>query len=260
MRSVSLAAALSVASPVLAAAPESASGFSNKKAEAAYAAGIEKFDRGDFDEALVDLDASLRIEESAKALYAKAQSLNKLDRCREAVPIYNRVLKMLPDDSPAQPAVKDALVTCAEKLATEDTPPPVVLEPDDPIEDEPVEAVDEELTDDPAEPTGKRWYADPYAPVLAGLGLVGVGVGSYFLVEASRENKKQPMVYEDFEAKAERVQTLRIQGGVITGVGGALLLGGIIRYAVLGAREKRDMAFTPVASPRFTGLTLQGRF
>lgn len=263
LRAISVGVALSLTGPAIvrtaAAAP---SGFENPDAEALYAEGVELFDRGEFEAALEKVEASLAIESTAKSLYAKAQSLNKLDRCREAVPIYNEVLRMLPDKSAARPAVKDALVTCAEKMAEQEDP--VVAPP--PIEDTATDAAETDPNPGPAdepapEPTGKKWYADPYAPVLIGVGAIGVGLGGYYLGQASEENSKQPEQYDEFAAKGERVRKLQVQGGVILGVGGALLLTGVIRYAVLGARGRRNKtAFTPVLGPRFTGASLTGRF
>ena len=255
---------MSLTGPVMAhtaAAPPS--GFDNPEAEALYVEGVTMFDGGDFEGALEKVEASLAIESTAKSLYAKAQSLNKLGRCREAVPIYNEVLAMLPDKSAARPAVKDALVTCAEKMAEEEeavVTPPVVADSgagegsdlgdgSDPV-DEP-----------PPKSGGKKWYVDPYAPVLIGVGAIGVGIGGYYLGQASEENSKQPEQYDEFAAKGERVRQLQVQGGVILGVGAALVLTGAIRYAVLGVRGRRDKtAFTPLVGPRLTGASFSGRF
>lgn len=240
------------------AAPE---GFQNDEAWELYSEGVTMFDNGDFEGALEKVEASLAIESTAKSLYAKAQSLNKLDRCREAVPIYNDVLAMLPDKSAARPAVKDALVTCAEKMAEEDeavAAPAVALDED---EDAELDDASGPVDEPPAKSNGKKWYADPYAPVLIGVGAIGVGIGGYYLGQASEENSKQPEQYDEFAAKGERVRQLQVQGGVILGVGGALVLTGAIRYAVLGARGRRNKtAFTPLVGPRFTGASFSGRF
>ena len=113
VRALSLGVALSLSVPTVAAA---APAFKDGEAQALYDEGIERFDAGDFEGALEKLDASIAVERSTLALYAKAQSLNKLERCREAVPIYNEVLSTLPEESvadfganypmgrPAQPA------------------------------------------------------------------------------------------------------------------------------------------------------------
>lgn len=242
------------------AAPE---GFQNDEAWELYSEGVTMFDNGDFEGALEKVEASLAIESTAKSLYAKAQSLNKLDRCREAVPIYNEVLAMLPDKSAARPAVKDALVTCAEKMAEEDeaVATPVVALDGDSGEASDLGDASGPVDEPPPKSSGKKWYADPYAPVLIGVGAIGVGIGGYYLGQASEENSKQPEQYDEFAAKGERVRQLQVQGGVILGVGGALILTGAIRYAVLGVRGRRSKtAFTPVVGPRFTGASFSGRF
>lgn len=238
----------------------SAADFENPKAEKLYDVGVQKFDAGDYAAALDDLERSIALERNASSLYAYAQTLNKLERCREAVPVYNEVLDKLPEESGARPAVKDALVKCAEKLAEEDvapTPAPILESDGDEGPTELDEPVDEPEPEKPA----KRWYTDPYAPVLIGVGAVGVGVGGWYLSEASKENAKRPELYDEFAAKGDRVRELQIRGGVILGIGGALVLTGAIRYAVLGARGRRAAtAFSPVIGPRWTGVSVSGRF
>ena len=100
------------------------------------------------------------------------------------------------------------------------------------------------------------------ARICVGVGAVGVGLGAYYLSEASKENARQPEQYDEFAAKGERVRQLQIQGGVVLGVGSALLLTGVIRYAVLGARERKakTTSLAPVWGPRWAGLSVAGRF
>lgn len=257
VRALSLGVALLLSAPTVAAA---APAFKDREAQALYDQGIERFDVGDFEGALQELDASLAVERSTAALYAKAQSLNKLERCREAVPIYNEVLATVPEDSAAYGAVKDALVTCAEKLALEDDPVAPVSEPE-PEEDVGAADLADEVDQQPAKPR-KAWYTDPYAPIFIGVGAVGVGLGGYYLSEASKEDARQPGQYDEFAAKGERVRRLQIQGGVILGVGGALLLTGVIRYAVLGARDRKAnaAAVAPAWGHRWAGVSFSGRF
>ncbi|MEM6292987.1 MAG: hypothetical protein AAGA54_17055 [Myxococcota bacterium] len=258
---MTLSVAMSVATPALAFAPPK-SGSKSAAATELYESGLERFDAGEYEAAIVELDGSLSIERSARALFAKAQSLNKLDRCKEAVPVYNEALGLLPEGSEAWSLVKDGLVKCIEKLGDEEAAAaaaaPVVV--DEPI-DEPAETETE--TDDPPPPAkpGKAWYKDPYAPIFIGVGAVGVGIGGYFLSEASRENAEQPERYDEFEAKGQRVQDLQVRGGIILGIGGALVLTGVIRYAVLASRNRRaKVAFTPAVAPKWAGVSVQGRF
>jgi tetratricopeptide (TPR) repeat protein len=252
---------VAVATSTVPVTASAAGDFGDPRAETLYNAGIEKFDDGLYEDALADLEASLELERNPSTLYAYAQSLYKLERCREAVPVYKEVLSMLPDGSGARPTVKDALVKCAEKMAEESdvAPPPPTVE-DPPEETESVEAGPDVVEQEDARP-GKPWYADPYAPILIGVGAVGVGLGGWYLSEADKENAKMPDQYDDFAAKGDRVRSLQIRGGVILGIGGALVLTGAIRYAVLGIRGRRSTtAFSPALGPRSAGVTFSGRF
>lgn len=259
VRAISLGIALSIVAPSVAVAAPAA--FESDDARSLYEAGIEDFDGGEFDGALEKLDRSIELERNTLALYAKAQSLNKLHRCREAVPIYNEVLARLDDDSAARPAVKDALVTCAEKMAEEDAEPapPPTTETTAPAGG--AQTPEPSQIDEPQPQSRKAWYKDPYAPVLIGVGVIGVGLGGHYLSEAVEENERQPELYDEFAQKGERVRRLQIQGGVILGVGGALVLTGAIRYAVLGARGRRtNTALSPSVGPGFAGAAVSGRF
>ena len=258
-RALALGLALSLAVPASAiAAPVP---IDDPEAKALFEDGVERYESGDLEGALEKLDASLAIQRSTEALFTKGQSLNRLGRCREAVPVYKEVLTHVEPGSEAEAAVKNVLVVCAEKMAEEDDEPLVapVIDSDTSDDDDIVEPVDE--VDEPRKQPGKRWYKDPYAPVLIGVGAIGIGVGGYYLGQAADENARQPEQYDEFAAKGDRVRRLQIQGGVILGVGGALLLTGAIRYAVLAARDRRSRtAVAPSFGPRWAGISVAGRF
>lgn len=231
--------------------------FESKRAQGLFETGLAKFDAGDYDGALEDLNGSLELEVTVKALYAKAQTLNKLDRCGEAVPIYNDVLEAVPEDSEAASLVKDALVECADKLAKGTGSPDPELEPEpvvDPVPD----------PDPQPEPKEDAWYKDIPAPIILGVGLVGVGVGGALLSQASNIDPAAADDYGAFEADRDRQRTLRISGGVVLGIGGALIVGGIVRYVVVAGRLRDEKAsstsVTPMWGPRSAGLSVQGRF
>lgn len=246
-----LAAALAAGTPHVHAAAPPAESFKSDRARGLYDTGLAKFDAGDYEGALEDLDGSLELEPQLKTLYAKAQTLNKLERCREAVPIYNEVLHQLPDNGEAASTVKDALIWCAEKLAADES---------DPAEPE----VEPEPEPEPESEPEPAWYKDIPAPILLGVGLVGVGVGGAFLGRANGLDPESASDYGGFEDERVAQRQLRIRGGVILGVGSALVVGGIVRYLVV-ARKLRDedsaSAFVaPAVGRRWSGLTVTGRF
>ena len=242
--------------PVARAAIAPGGDFTDERARSRYEAGLEKFDAEDYRGALEDLDASIARERTTLALYAKAQTLNKLDRCGEAVPLYNEVLGSVPDESSAASAVKDALVVCAEKLAlvTSEEPEP---EPEPESESDP--------EPEPEEPPPRRaWYKDIPAPILLGVGVVGVGVGGAFLGAAARLDPENAADYGAFEVEREDQRDLRIRGGIILGIGGALVIGGAIRYALVARKIDAENASTarvmPTFGRRWGGVSVQGRF
>jgi tetratricopeptide (TPR) repeat protein len=258
-RVLALGLALSIAAPSSAFAEPIP--IEDPEAKALFEEGVTLYEDGDLEAALVKLDASLAIQRSTEALFTKGQSLNRLGRCREAVPVYKEVLTQVAPGSEAEAAVKNVLVVCAEKMAEEDDAPPVapVIEADSEADGALTGGGDE--VDEPPKKPGKRWYKDPYAPVLIGVGAIGIGVGGYYLGQAADENARQPEQYDEFAAKGDRVRRLQIQGGVILGVGGALLLTGAIRYAVLAARDRRSRtAVAPSFGPRWAGISVAGRF
>ncbi|MFN3187155.1 MAG: hypothetical protein ACE37F_34470 [Nannocystaceae bacterium] len=130
-RALALMLALSIAVPTSASAAPIP--IDDPEAKALFERGVELYESGDLEGALEQLDASLAIQRSTEALFTKGQSLNRLGRCREAVPIYKEVLTQVDPGSEAEIAVKNVLVVCAEKMAEEDENPVVapVIDSDD---------------------------------------------------------------------------------------------------------------------------------
>jgi len=240
---------------LVAAAPDS--NFSSDRARELYERGVQKFDQLDYEGALEELDASLAVERTTPALYAKAQALNKLGRCGDAVPVYDEVLEAVPPKSTAASAVKDALVTCAEKLAADRAEADQL-----PAEPEPEPVSDPEPESDPHR-DGPAWYRDVPAPILLGVGMVGVGVGAGLLGQAASLDPENADDYGAFESERDQQHSRRIAGGVILGVGGALLVGGVVRYILVARKndaQRSPAALTPSFGPHQAGLTIRGRF
>ena len=90
-------------------------------------------------------------------------------------------------------------------------------------------------------PDRKRWYADPLGGAATVLGVVGIGVGTGLLLQAQQDQRAADDAGDlsDFDDHARRAERFS-QAGVITlSVGLGLLVVGVVRYAVVGARERR---------------------
>jgi tetratricopeptide (TPR) repeat protein len=263
LRATSFFCALCIAAPVTAAAPPGMP--TDPKAEKYMQRGREAYEKEDYDAAVEAFEKGYAIEPVGAFLYAQAQAERLRGRCREAVKLYNAFLATNPGAEVASLA-KEAKSLCADELAAEgvDADGGEDLAEDDAIADteppDPVTPGPDEIEDDVSdERRGRRWYADPLGGTLVGVGVAGIGAGVGLIVAAQLEEGKQSPSYGDFADRVQRIETFRIAGGVVLGVGGALLIAGAVRWGILSARERRaNVAVT--LDRHLAGLTIRGRF
>ena len=178
-------------------------------------------------------------------LYVEAQAERFRGNCDRAVELYVRVLAEASEGDMKDNA-RDNIEVCAEQLKTdtreepkpEPEPPPPKVPPPEPEPQPPPDA-----------PADRRapWWRDPAGGVLVGIGAVSIATGGGLLVGGAARRRAadaegDEAAFIDGHAFARR---LTIAGAIVTGVGAALMVGGIIRYAVVARR------------PRRTGLTLR---
>lgn len=221
--------------------------------------GTELFKAGEFDAAIEEYKKGYDIQEDPVFLYAWAQAELRQEHCAAAVKLYRKYLETNPPEMSAE-AARQGILECADKLAAEETPPPATdpaTQPGDsgnaPIDDVPPER------DKPRQK--KHWSRDPLAISLTTVGIAAVGAGIGVLVAGIVEKQKGSGTYGEFDDRQAKARNMQIAGGVVLGVGAAVLLGGIVRFAILGSRAKKQKN---VASAFFTpggaGVALTGRF
>jgi tetratricopeptide (TPR) repeat protein len=252
---------LALASPVALAKP------SDPKAIELGKRGNEQFKSGDFEAAKDSFEAAYEIEPDPAFVFGVGQALNQMGDCRGAIRKYNQVK----DSADAAPELRQlaeqAMLACAEKVANEEPDP---AEPSGDPEGDTTEdgAPVDDLGEDPTElppdtgPKPRKWYKDPLGDSLVAVGLAGTGAGIGLLVAAQLEQNKDSSTYADFDERLDKIKTFRIAGGVTLGIGGALLIGGVIRWVVLGLRPKNGSTARVGVhyDGRATGLSLSGRF
>jgi hypothetical protein len=104
------------------------------------------------------------------------------------------------------------------------------------------------------------------AIVTAGLGLVGIGVGSYFGIEAKSKydesNNAGCDAKNNCPPAAATIRDQAISAGNASTVafiaGGALLAGGVVLWLVAPSRKTATVGFSPMGWPRGGGLALSG--
>jgi serine/threonine-protein kinase len=103
--------------------------------------------------------------------------------------------------------------------------------------------------------------------VVSSVGLVGIGVGSYFGLRAISKNSDAKDVCDGTTCRSESGVTLTDEAkdaatvsNVAFSVGFAALVGGIVLYATAPSEPVSAIHLSPTAGPRSAGLSLGGRF
>ncbi len=226
--------------------------------------GVAAYTKGDYATAAEALGASFVLEADAETLFAWAQTERKLGHCDRAIELYTKLLGM---DLPAEnkSAIKVQISECKAILAENPTKAKPVPEPA--IAPAPVVTAQSDPTPPPREEPrqvdggGSTWWKDPIGGALVGVGAVGVGLGIVFLRQgaAADADKNGAASYPEYEELANRAESRGRLGVISVAAGGALIIGGIVRYATRGS-SKEGTGVTTLVLPSGGGLAVSGRF
>ena len=180
-------------------------------------------------------------------LYTRAQAERRAGRCEEAIAHYEEFLETDPADKAKELAHK-YIDECRASLP-EPEPDPPEPEPDPPgdptAEDPATEEPDPPVIDDP--PMLRPWYRDPWGDALVGVGVVAAAAGGAMVGVAYRRANAADDAPDDraFGQELDGAQTLERAGAITLGAGAALLVAGVVRWAVVGAKNKRQARVLP---------------
>jgi hypothetical protein len=213
--------------------------------------GIAHYAAKEYAAAADELAKAYFIDPKREVVFAWAQAKRLAGDCASAIPLYR---KYLASDPPAKTAekAKQHLNGCEALVApgaeTDPTAPAPAPEPV--VAPEPVAAPAEPLP--PAPPPvvyrDKPFYTDVLGGVLVGGGLAGIGVGATFWVMSNkrRDEADAAPTLADWERAIDKGKQQRTIGVIGLAAGGALLLGGVLRYAIHGGgKERVDVAIAP---------------
>jgi hypothetical protein len=251
-----VAALLMLPTPVLA-GPSPDDGPKSKPARKLILEGQQAAEGGDYATAVEKYQASFELEANAVTLWGWAQATRQATGCRDAVPLFQRFSRMVEEGSAAYDYAREAIVDCADEMVEEDetatTEAPTESETEEVSEPPPPE-VEPSTDDPPPDRKARPWHRDPLGGVLVGVGAATAAAGAGVLIAAQLQSGQGAPTYGMFAEKSDRIDTMRIAGGVVLGVGAALLIGGVVRWAILGAKQKRGTAL------RLHGPGLTARF
>ena len=153
--------------------------------------------------------------------------------------------------APGAPAAAGSSVTSPGPTPAEPAPVPREAEPSTlPAQPPPAEPLRPAPPRSASESGGSAWYTDALGDVLAGVGVIGLAAGGGLHLaarSASRDAEKAPGL-EEYERRRGRADSLNTAGIVAASLGGALLVGGVIRYVTRGdsGEEVQRVGLVPV--------------
>ena len=200
------------------------------------AAGEKAWSEGRWDDASEAFAAAYERTNDPTYLYARAQAERKAGRCDTAVELYEAFVEQSPS-AEAKTAAQGYIEECAE---TEEEP-----EPPEPVP--PPEAAPRPDPEPPPPDRGdapRRWYRDPWGGALVGVGLAASVTGAVLVGVAYREAGAADGAGDDraFGEALDRAQRLERGGAIALSIGGALIIAGVVRWALVGAASRRSQA------------------
>lgn len=193
-----------------------------QRAEAAFAAG-------DYDQAATAAAEAYAATDDPKYLYAQAQAERFGGRCEQAIEHYLEFIASVPT-SAATLAAQDNIAECEAVLGRTKPEP----EPVEPLAAEPAAAPP---ADEP-EPPRTHWARDPLGGALVGAGVavLAIGGGLYGQAHLDARAARQAQDVLTYGEHIDRAYTLSRVGLPLMITGGALVVGGVVRWAVVARR------------------------
>ncbi|HEX8112193.1 MAG TPA: hypothetical protein VF516_30880 [Kofleriaceae bacterium] len=215
------------------------------KAHVARASQAHK--EGRYDDARVELEAAYALTPKPELLYALGQVHAKLGRCGDATTYFQRFAAAQHDPQVAK-VIEQAIASCKPAA-----PPPAASTQEPPPASPAPPAV--------ASPEREAWYHDKLGDglVLAGATAVIVGLVEYRSAVSDLDAAEASSTATRYLQLVGEAHDKRTTALVLTGVGSALIAGGLVHYALRDrGPEARVVAVAP--APGGGLVTYQGRF
>lgn len=222
-----------------------------------FVRGARAFEAQRWDEAARAFEAAYADHPRPELLWAHAQSLRLSGRCNDALPLYERFIATGPtaeEIADAQTNVAECREHVGEATAVEPVAPEPIARPSTPPPAPTVQR--REIVDDvrPAprsrtreQPSARR---DPWGHALlwSGVGVAGVGAGLLAAGHARSEQAAGSRTEFEYQTRFSGAPALGNAGIAVLASSAALVTAGIVRFAVVGARARRESRNTARSS------------
>lgn len=236
MRLLGLVVALVVVPGLAIAEPPAREPSTNPSANQHFHVGNDAFNSGDFATAATEFEAAWKIDPVPSLLYAWAQAERNRGHCAEALELYRKY--MYADITPNQlKATRTNIQICETQTA---------IPPSDPVKPQPE-----------APPAPEVWYRDRLVVGLSASGTVAVviGITELVLASSSTTDAHHAMYLDQWNAYNGLATQRRRVGGVMLGLGAALIGGGVGVYLY-----RRDHAEPVMATTDGHSIVIGARF
>ena len=186
-------------------------------AEQAKERALDAWEEGRYAEARAEIARAYELDPKRRYLYARARIEQADGHCDVANEFYRRYLDEGPPEVDAN-AAKRAIAACERQIAdaggtTTVDPPPI-----------------------PARP----WHRDPLAIglVTSGAVVLAVGFGLFGRAFVEHREAKRTLDHAEFDRRVRRARVLSPIGIAGISLGAALVVGGVVRWAVVRRRAK----------------------
>ena len=222
----------------------------------------------ELEQAIEDYKAGALAEDAPVFHYNLGQCYRQLGNYQEAIWHYERFLARVDLKSDVAVSVQEFVTQMKAELDKKAMSQPPTEPAADAAKPAPVEPPKPVMTPTPTPtlppvpptPREQRWYDDSLGWVATGVGAVGLGLGSYLIVDAHRissdaDNEPTQSTRDAMRDKASSRQLV----GVISTLGGAAVLAsGVVRFALSSSRTTTTTAWHLSFTPQ--GVQVSGGF
>lgn len=214
----------SLAQPTTAPAPVEADPTAPTEDHAAVAA--RAFREGDFVLAAEAFQRAFDITGDPALLFGRAQALRRAGSCAAAIEVFEQFIAMSPPATDAE-AAQAVIDECRAILDVHEPPPSP-----SPVDEDPPPA-----STSPPPSASPPWHRDVTGGALLGTGLAITAVGAALYGTAFAQADDRGGTEQQYDDRRRRVRTFAATGGALLITGGALVVGSVIRYAVVSKRR-----------------------